>query len=109
MLLGAVAVGSYLNKDLCNRADVAKYVTERTQSGKLGMKTGSGVFSYTPEKIAELRGLRAKRLVAAYQSPEVKSFIETQFKGSLARRLGKEDEELDRVLNPEAMTAPRLS
>jgi D-methionine transport system substrate-binding protein len=25
----------------------------------------------------------AKRLVAAYQSPEVKSFIETQFKGSL--------------------------
>ncbi len=25
----------------------------------------------------------AKRLVAAYQSPEVKSFIESQFKGSL--------------------------
>jgi len=58
------AVGSYLNKDLCNRADVASYVTSRTASGKLGMKTGGGVFSYTPEKIAQLRQERARKLVA---------------------------------------------
>jgi 5-formyl-3-hydroxy-2-methylpyridine 4-carboxylate dehydrogenase len=58
------AVGSYLNKDLCNRADVAGYVTSRTASGKLGMKTGGGVFSYTPEKIAQLRQERARKLVA---------------------------------------------
>ena len=32
--------------------------------------TGSGVFSYTPEKIAELRGLRAKRLVAVCKALE---------------------------------------
>jgi hypothetical protein len=34
------------------------------------MKTGSGVFSYTPEKIAELRQLRAKRLVAVRKALE---------------------------------------
>jgi 3-hydroxybutyryl-CoA dehydrogenase/5-formyl-3-hydroxy-2-methylpyridine 4-carboxylate dehydrogenase len=64
------AVGSYLNKELCNRGDLSPYVTERTKAGKLGMKTGSGVFSYTPEKIAELRGLRAKRLVAVRKALE---------------------------------------
>ena len=58
------AVGSYLNKELCDRDDVAGYVTERTAKGKLGMKTGSGIFDYTPEGIAELRAARAKKLVA---------------------------------------------
>lgn len=64
------AVGSYLNKELCNRGDLSPYVTERTKAGKLGMKTGGGVFSYTPEKIAELRQLRAKRLVAVRKALE---------------------------------------
>ena len=64
------AVGSYLNKDLCNRADVAKYVTERTGSGKLGMKTGGGIFSYTPDQVNELRGKRAKKLVAVRKALE---------------------------------------
>ncbi|HVM83883.1 MAG TPA: 3-hydroxyacyl-CoA dehydrogenase NAD-binding domain-containing protein [Candidatus Binatia bacterium] len=58
------AVGSYLNKELCDRDDVAGYVTERTAKGKLGVKTGSGIFDYTPEGIAELRAARAKKLVA---------------------------------------------
>ena len=58
------AVGSYLNADLSNRPDVADYVTSRTAAGNLGMKTGSGIFSYTPEQIASLRAARAKKLVA---------------------------------------------
>ncbi len=64
------AVGSYLNKDLCNRADVAKYVTERTAGGKLGMKSGGGIFSYTPEQVNELRMRRAKKLVAVRKALE---------------------------------------
>ena len=64
------AVGSYLNKDLCNRADVAKYVTERTAGGKLGMKSGGGIFSYTPEQVNELRMQRAKKLVAVRKALE---------------------------------------
>ena len=64
------AVGSYLNKDLCNRADVSGYVTSRTASGKLGMKTGGGIYDYTPEQIDELRAKRAGKLVAVRKALE---------------------------------------
>ncbi len=64
------AVGSYLNADLNNRADVAPYVTERIKAGKLGMKTGGGVFDYTPEQVGQLRGQRAKKLVAVRKALE---------------------------------------
>jgi 5-formyl-3-hydroxy-2-methylpyridine 4-carboxylate dehydrogenase len=58
------AVGGYLNKELSNRSDVAAYITERTSQRKLGLKSGSGIYDYTPEKIAELQGRRARKLVA---------------------------------------------
>jgi 5-formyl-3-hydroxy-2-methylpyridine 4-carboxylic acid 5-dehydrogenase len=58
------AVGGYLNKELSNRSDVAAYITERTARRKLGLKTGGGIYDYTPEKIAELQGQRARKLVA---------------------------------------------
>jgi len=58
------AVGSYLNKELSSRRDVASYVTERTARGKLGIKTGGGIYSYTPEQIAQLQGARARKLIA---------------------------------------------
>jgi 5-formyl-3-hydroxy-2-methylpyridine 4-carboxylic acid 5-dehydrogenase len=58
------AVAGYLNRELCDREDVAAYVTDRTSQGKLGVKTGSGIFSYTPERIAELQAERARKLVA---------------------------------------------
>ncbi len=58
------AVGSYLNKELCKREDVSGYVTERTGRRRLGIKSGEGIFSYTPERIAELQAERARKLVA---------------------------------------------
>jgi 3-hydroxybutyryl-CoA dehydrogenase/5-formyl-3-hydroxy-2-methylpyridine 4-carboxylate dehydrogenase len=58
------AVGSYLNKELSKRDDVAAYIEERTSQRKLGIKTGSGIYDYTPAKIAELQSLRARKLVA---------------------------------------------
>jgi len=58
------AVSSYLNKELCNRTDTAGYIAERTAQGKLGIKTGGGIYDYTPKKIAELQGARARKLVA---------------------------------------------
>jgi 3-hydroxybutyryl-CoA dehydrogenase/5-formyl-3-hydroxy-2-methylpyridine 4-carboxylate dehydrogenase len=64
------AVGSYLNKELCTRGDVSPYVTGRTAGGKLGIKTGSGIFSYTPERIKELQGQRARKLVAVRKALE---------------------------------------
>jgi 3-hydroxybutyryl-CoA dehydrogenase/5-formyl-3-hydroxy-2-methylpyridine 4-carboxylate dehydrogenase len=58
------AVGSYLNRELCDRDDVAPYVAARVAQGRLGMKSGGGIFDYTPERIAELRDWRARKLVA---------------------------------------------
>jgi 3-hydroxybutyryl-CoA dehydrogenase/5-formyl-3-hydroxy-2-methylpyridine 4-carboxylate dehydrogenase len=58
------AVSTYLNQELCKRTDTAPYVTERTKQGKLGLKTGGGIFEYTPERVATLRAERAKKLVA---------------------------------------------
>jgi 5-formyl-3-hydroxy-2-methylpyridine 4-carboxylate dehydrogenase len=58
------AVSSYLNKELCNRTDTAGYIAERTARNKLGIKTGGGIYDYTPERIAELQGARAAKLVA---------------------------------------------
>jgi 3-hydroxybutyryl-CoA dehydrogenase/5-formyl-3-hydroxy-2-methylpyridine 4-carboxylate dehydrogenase len=58
------AVGSYLNKELSNRTDVAAYIKERTAQRRLGIKTGGGIYDYTPEQIAELQGARARKLVA---------------------------------------------
>ena len=57
------AVGGYLNQDLCNSPDVSKTITDRTAAGKLGMKTGAGLYEYTPERIDQLRGERARKLV----------------------------------------------
>jgi 3-hydroxybutyryl-CoA dehydrogenase/5-formyl-3-hydroxy-2-methylpyridine 4-carboxylate dehydrogenase len=62
------AVGSYLNKDLSNSAEVSQTITDRTAQGQLGMKTGKGLYEYTPERIEQLRGERARKLVAVRKS-----------------------------------------
>ena len=64
------AVGGYLNAELSNRDDVSAYVTDKTSLGNLGMKTGSGIYDYSPAKIAELRAERAAKLVAVRKTLE---------------------------------------
>tara|TARA_B100000686_G_C16777414_1_gene969452 strand:+ start:284 stop:1216 length:933 start_codon:yes stop_codon:yes gene_type:complete len=58
------AVGTYLNKELCQRNDVSSLIKDKTKAGKLGMKSESGVFSYTKDQVATLRTDRARALVA---------------------------------------------
>lgn len=64
------AVGSYLNKELSTRGDVSPLITARTAEGRLGIKSGGGIFDYTPERIAELRQARAQKLVATRRALE---------------------------------------
>jgi 5-formyl-3-hydroxy-2-methylpyridine 4-carboxylic acid 5-dehydrogenase len=58
------AVASYLNAELDDGKSVPGLITERTRDGRLGMKTGRGIYEYTPERIAALRAQRAAKLVA---------------------------------------------
>ena len=64
------AVGSYLNKDLCTSGEVSTTIREKLADGKLGMKTGSGMYDYAPEDIARLRAERAAKLVAVRKALE---------------------------------------
>ncbi len=64
------SVSGFLNADLSTRSDVAPFVRERTGAGRLGIKTGSGVYSYTPERAAALQAERAARFVAVRKALE---------------------------------------
>jgi 3-hydroxyacyl-CoA dehydrogenase len=64
------AVGSYLNKDLSTSPEVSKTIRDLVAAGRLGMKTGGGMYDYTPEDINRLRGERARKLVAVRKALE---------------------------------------
>ena len=64
------AVGSYLNQDLSTSGEVSKTIRDRIDEGRLGMKTGGGIYDYTPEQIDQLRAKRAGKLVAVRKALE---------------------------------------
>jgi 3-hydroxyacyl-CoA dehydrogenase len=64
------AVGSYLNRDLSTSGEVSSTIRGLIEQGRLGMKTGGGVYDYTPEQIDELRARRAGKLVAVRKALE---------------------------------------
>jgi 3-hydroxyacyl-CoA dehydrogenase len=64
------AVGSYLNPELSTSGEVSSTIRERIAEGKLGMKTGGGLFDYTPEDVDRLRAERAKKFVAVRKAIE---------------------------------------
>ena len=58
------SVASYLNADLSNATGVSSTVGDKVAAGKLGIKSGEGLFSYTPEQIQALQQRRGKLLLA---------------------------------------------
>jgi 3-hydroxyacyl-CoA dehydrogenase len=64
------AVGSYLNRDLSTSGEVSSTIRGLIEQGRLGMKTGGGIYDYTPERIDELRAARAAKLVAVRKALE---------------------------------------
>ena len=58
------AVASYLNAELDNNASVPAYIKKLTREQHLGMKTGKGIFEYTPQGMQELRSARGAKLLA---------------------------------------------
>jgi 3-hydroxyacyl-CoA dehydrogenase len=57
-------VASYLNAEISTESGVSETITELTGEGKLGLKTGGGLFQYSAEELAELPKKRAAALVA---------------------------------------------
>jgi 3-hydroxybutyryl-CoA dehydrogenase/5-formyl-3-hydroxy-2-methylpyridine 4-carboxylate dehydrogenase len=64
------SVSSFLNAELSTRSDVAPFVRERTGAGQLGIKSGRGVYTYTPERAAALQAERASLFVAVRKALE---------------------------------------
>jgi 3-hydroxyacyl-CoA dehydrogenase len=64
------AVGSYLNQDLSTSDEVSSTIRGLIDQGRLGMKTGGGIYDYTPEQADELRAKRAGKLVAVRKALE---------------------------------------
>jgi 3-hydroxyacyl-CoA dehydrogenase len=58
------SVANYLNSDLSTEPGVSETVTRLTGEGKLGIKTGGGLFDYSEDELAELPKKRAAALVA---------------------------------------------
>jgi 5-formyl-3-hydroxy-2-methylpyridine 4-carboxylate dehydrogenase len=58
------SVASFLNVDLASRQDVAPGILEKIAAANLGIKSGKGIYSYTPEKIVALQKERATKLIA---------------------------------------------
>jgi 3-hydroxybutyryl-CoA dehydrogenase/5-formyl-3-hydroxy-2-methylpyridine 4-carboxylate dehydrogenase len=65
------AVGDYLNRDLSTSGEVSSTIRDLIDEGRLGMKTGGGIYDYTPERIEELRSKRAAKLVAVRKALEL--------------------------------------
>lgn len=58
------SVAGYLNSDLSTESNVSETITKLTDDGKLGLKTGGGIFQYSDDELAELPAKRAAALIA---------------------------------------------
>lgn len=63
-------VSSYLNPDLCDSKETSQTIRDLASKGKLGMKTGGGIYDYTPQEIEAKRAERARKLVAVRKALE---------------------------------------
>jgi len=61
------SVAGYLNADLSAETGVSPLIKEKIEAGTLGLKTGRGLFAYTPEQIQALVQRRGKLTSIAEQ------------------------------------------
>jgi 3-hydroxybutyryl-CoA dehydrogenase len=57
-------ISRYLMSDLCDTHGVSPVISEPFEKGNFGAKTGSGIYKWTPEALADLRKKREKELIS---------------------------------------------
>jgi 3-hydroxybutyryl-CoA dehydrogenase/5-formyl-3-hydroxy-2-methylpyridine 4-carboxylate dehydrogenase len=58
------SVASYLNPDLSNTEGVPSFISDLVEKGKLGMKSGDGIFEYGEGDVGKTRGEIVKQFIA---------------------------------------------
>lgn len=53
---------SYLGADLCNEIAIPSLLKEKVKQGKIGAKSGEGMYSWPEQKLAEVRGKRTAEI-----------------------------------------------
>lgn len=61
-------ISSYLLADLCNDIGVSAFLKDAVKNGELGAKTGSGLYEWTPEELAEIKKKREDFLIECLHS-----------------------------------------
>ena len=56
-------ISSYLFKDLCNDTSVSHTLRAPIDEGRLGTKTGSGFYEWTPDALSKIRKVREDNLI----------------------------------------------
>jgi 3-hydroxybutyryl-CoA dehydrogenase len=64
------AIAGYLFQELSNTAEVPAVLHQRVAEGRLGIKSGSGFYDYTPEQTQELQTRRDEALLALLRVKE---------------------------------------
>lgn len=58
------AVSQYLMKDLCKSCEVSPLLADRMKKQELGVKSGKGLYNWSPELTAKMKKAREKLLIA---------------------------------------------
>jgi len=56
-------ISAYLMRDLCSSTEIPLLLRETVEKGKLGAKTGAGLYDWTPESLEAIKQRRESVLI----------------------------------------------
>ncbi len=67
-------IASYLNADLCNESGPSAMLKDAVKDNRLGAKTGTGIYDWTPESLAKIKRTREDNLVEWLRKDQTQTF-----------------------------------
>ncbi len=68
------SIASYLNADLCNASEPSETLKKAVENNTLGAKTGTGIYAWTPESLANIKRTREDNLVEWLRKDRTQTF-----------------------------------